>query len=546
MEGEQDLAAPVTAIFNLSCLLLVAMHLAAAPVAAAEQTAAAAPAEQRFDVWEYRVLGNTVLPAEQIESQIYPLLGPGKVLADVEQARVALEQTYRKAGYGTVYVDIPEQDVDSGVVRLQVTEGKLRSVRVQGARYFSGRAIRTALPGARPDTVPQLPELQKQISAINTLTPDRTLVPVLAAGPIPGTVDLTLKVDDHLPLHGALELNDQYTAETSKLRALTSVSYDNLFNRLDSVALQYQTAPEATSEVGVFVASYTARLNDAGARLALYYVDSSSEVASVSSIGTASVLGAGNVYGTRLILPLSNTAAQSHSVSLGADYKDFLEDIRQDAADPFKTPIAYLNFSAGHSSAWRSERQQWTLSNTFNFGPRGFQNSEQEFADKRFRGRPNYFYLRSEAASRMRLFADFSVLLSVAGQFAVEPLISNEQFSIGGADGVRGFLEAEELGDMGAKATLQLTSPPWHPFRAARAEQLQLEAFGFYDAGEVALIDPLDGEPARSDLRSWGLGFNILAAGHYSGTLSWAYPLVDGSHTQAGDSRLLFSVRSSW
>ena len=75
---------------------------------------------------------------------------------------------------------------------------------------------------------------------------------------------------------------------------------------------------------------------------------------------------------------------------------------------------------------------------------------------------------------------------------------------------------------------------------------MQIEGFSFYDAGQVALIEPLPGEPARADLRSWGLGFNIPVLGHYSGSLSWAYPLVDGSRTQSGDSRFLFSIRSTW
>src|SRR5262245_55078889 len=99
------------------------------------QDAAPAPAEMaHFDVMEYRVLGNTVLAARDIESAVYPFLGPAKSLDDVEQARLALENAYRSAGRGTVFVDIPEQDVgEDGVIRLRVTEGRLNTVRVTGA-----------------------------------------------------------------------------------------------------------------------------------------------------------------------------------------------------------------------------------------------------------------------------------------------------------------------------------------------------------------------------------------------------------------------------
>src|SRR6185369_12364681 len=109
---------------------------------------------------------------------------------------------------------------------------------------------------------------------------------------------------------GSLELNDQYTADTSRLRLLASLSYDNLFNRLDSFSLQYQTTPQEPSELGVLVASYTRNIGD-GRRLAFFFVDSDSDVA---SLGTLSVLGKGKVYGTRLILPLVNTAESSHTL----------------------------------------------------------------------------------------------------------------------------------------------------------------------------------------------------------------------------------------
>src|SRR6185295_4225589 len=203
--------------------------IAGAPFAAAAEGPADAAPAAKFDVMEFRVLGNTVLPPVDIERAVYPYLGPGKSIDDVQAARGALEQAYRSAGRGTVYVDVPEQDVEGGIVRLKVTEGQLRQVRVQGAQYFSGRQIRNALPAAAAHTAPDLPALQRELSALNTQTPDRMVVPVLKAGPVPGTVDLTLKVTDHLPFHGSLELNDQYTADTSRLRLLASLSYDNLF-----------------------------------------------------------------------------------------------------------------------------------------------------------------------------------------------------------------------------------------------------------------------------------------------------------------------------
>ena len=76
--------------------------------------------DAQFNVWEFRVLGNTVLPNIDIERVVYPFLGEAKSLNDVEAARKMLETVYHDRGYGTVFVDIPEQDVGAGIVRLKV------------------------------------------------------------------------------------------------------------------------------------------------------------------------------------------------------------------------------------------------------------------------------------------------------------------------------------------------------------------------------------------------------------------------------------------
>ncbi|MEJ1964399.1 MAG: ShlB/FhaC/HecB family hemolysin secretion/activation protein [Gammaproteobacteria bacterium] len=521
-------------------LLSAAAFAQQAPEAPAKAQSEEQQKPQAFDVFEYRVLGNTMLARDAIERAVYPYLGSGKNLDVVEHARADLEQAYHAAGFGTVFVDIPEQTVEDGVVRLHVTEGKLRRVAIEGAKYFSAREIRSAIPSAAAGTTPDLKALQSQLGALNAQTTDRQITPVLGAGPLPGTVDLTLKVHDELPLHGSVEVNDRYTADTEKLRATVALSYNNLFDRLDNLSLQYQTAPQEPNQLAVFAGSYTARLNDRGDNISFLYVNSDSNVA---ALGTLSVLGKGQIFSSRVQMPFINTARSSQTFSYGVEYKDFSESIQLDEASQFNTPISYFNLSVGHTSLWRMDAGNqlfWTSS--ANFGPRGAGNSDQEFADKRYRGRPNYFYLRSEASARVMLPFDASLRLSAAGQYAVDPIIANEQFSIGGADGVRGYLEAEELGDIGFRSSLELGTPSLNLF----AKNLTLDGFVFYDIGRVSTIDPLPGEASNSALRSWGAGFNLFGFDHVSGTLQWAKPLLDATRTKAGESRVHFVIRSSW
>lgn len=521
--------------------MLLGVAAQAAPPGAADS--AAAKDENYFDIHEFRVLGNTVLPAVEVERAVYPFLGDHKKLADVEAARAALEKTYHDRGYATVFVDIPEQEINEAIVRLRATEGRVHEVKISGARYFSEGRILAALPAAAPGGVPQLKDLQNQLAKVNAESADQAVVPILKAGPVPGTVDIALKVDDHLPLHGSVEINNQNSLNTESLRALYALSYANLFGEFDDLALQYQNTPQEPGQVGVIAANYTTRPFGSGIRYALSFIDSTSNVLAVSTLG---VLGKGQVYGARMLLPNIAGVSGSQQFTLGADYKHFQQSIALPATPTTpevtdNTPISYMNLSVAYAGFWPAEQRQVSINGSANFGVRGLVNDAVPFADKRYQGRPNYFYVREDATFIDHFWGNWLLTARVAGQYAVEPLINNEQYSITGANAVRGYLEAESLSDVGVNGTLQLTSPA-----AVWRKAALLDAFIFFDAGLAHFIDPLPDQISRQVLRSYGTGFNLFPGRSVTGSLTWAYPLDDAAHTRRGDPRLLFFVRGTF
>jgi hemolysin activation/secretion protein len=202
------------------------------------------------DIWEFVVDGNTVLADELVESTVMPFLGPSRTAEDVDKARAALELVYRDSGYKTVAVTIPRQSAADGVVQLKVEEGRVGHLTVVGSRFHSLDRIREGAPALAEGTVPDFDEVQKNIVALNQQA-DRRVTPALKAGTRPGTVDVDLVVDDKLPLHGWLELNNRYSQDTSELRSLVSLSYDNLFQRGHSLSLSFQTAPQNPDDAKV-------------------------------------------------------------------------------------------------------------------------------------------------------------------------------------------------------------------------------------------------------------------------------------------------------
>jgi hemolysin activation/secretion protein len=524
------------------------------PVITAGESAAD-KSEQHFSVDEYRVIGNTVLPVRDVERVLYPLLGPDKTIKDVDAARSALETLYHDRGYGTVFVDIPPQSVSGGLVRLRVTEGRVERELISGAHYFPERDVIAALPAAAPGTVLHLSALQDELAAVNTETPDRSVVPILKAGSAPGTVDLSLQVNDHLPLHGSLEINNQASLDTSSLRSIASLSYGDLFGRFDTLSLQYQFTPQSFDQVRVFAANYVFHPLDSGLQPSLQYINSNSNVAAVGTLG---VLGIGEISGLRLAYPFLATADSNQSVTFGLDYKHFRNLINQNATTSDDTPITYLNMSFAYAGLWRSDRLFTTFGVSANAGPRGLVNNQNAFANDRAEGRDNYFYLRGDLAFEIKLPADFRLRLSAAGQATADPLITNENFSIAGVDGVRGYLESEVLGDKGLKESVQVFSPGWHAYQRVLGD-----VYGFFDAGRTWVIDSLACEPSGTGLhlRSVGGGFDLLPGQKVTGSFTWAKALdsatdlstvatsgcpASGPATLAGQSRILFLLRGSF
>jgi len=513
-------------------LLVAALAAPGSALALAETPPATSPS---FDVWEFRVLGNTTLTSEQVERAVYPFLGSDRTLKEVDAARAALENLYHEKGFGTVFVDVPEQDVDNGVVRLKVVEGRIAHVRLAGAQYFSGRAIRNAIPAASAGTVPSVPALQEQLRRVNSQSPDRIVVPVLKAGAEPGTVDLTLNVNEHYPLHVAIELNNAHTANTSPDRLLVDAHYTNAFGRLDDASLQYQASPQRRREVSVIAANYAARLDAEGSQLAGYYIRSNSNVASV---GALDVLGNGTIVGLRWINALPGAGNLTRSISAGIDWKDFGQSVQLDANTSLSTPVKYLNLSLAADFSDRYEHGSWAFDLSPNFGTRGAVNQVPEFQQKCLLCRPNYFYVRGTGHVELHTAGGFSVALRAGGQLAGEPVIANEQYAVGGVQTVRGYLEADSLGDVGYSAGLQLGLPPirWQGTS-------QAAFYVFLDDGHVVALEPAPGQRALTELRSAGAGLELQLGSHLSGFAIWADPLLATPGSARGDSRVLFSVR---
>lgn len=514
--------------FSLHRLLFALAASAWLPATAAVEE----QAPPRFDVMEYAIEGNTVLPAIDIERAVYPFLGPEKTLDDVERARAALETAYQNAGYRTVAVEIPEQRADGGVIRLRVVEGRIGQVRVTGSRYYSQGRILSQAPAAAEGEVPYFGALQRDLQDLNQAG-GRRIVPILRPGKSPGTTDIDLSVEDKPPLSASLEVNNQYSPNTTHSRLAGSVRYDNLWQREHGLSVQFQTTPEDTDETKAISASYVAPL-EGGDALAAYGVRSNSRVA---ALGNVAVLGRGSIIGLRYVHPLAARAGTSRSFTAGADYKHFRENVVLTGAPPVETPIRYLPFSFMYSLGMADAGGRWDLSTGVGVLFRGMMAREREFENKRYDAHANYMVWKWDVARSQSLGKRFGLHARFDGQFADQPLVSNEQFVAGGAGSVRGYLQSEALGDNGAHLGFELRGPAFHE----EEWTAELRPHAFVEGAWLRVLSPLPGQTTVVTLASAGFGLNLRALNSFSLSLNLGWPMRATTYSPSWQPRVQFS-----
>ena len=115
---------------------------------------ATAPAGPKFEIRNFDVDGATLIDAARIAALLQPFTGPGREFGDVQRALEALEKLFVDAGYGSVQVLLPEQELDQGTVKFKVLEPRIGKVLVEGNVVYTEANIRASLPSLREGQAP--------------------------------------------------------------------------------------------------------------------------------------------------------------------------------------------------------------------------------------------------------------------------------------------------------------------------------------------------------------------------------------------------------
>jgi hemolysin activation/secretion protein len=513
-----------------ACLALAGggLLVSSAPAQAIEAAPVAQPA---FDVLEFVIEGNTVLPAEQVEQAVQPYLGPAKTFKDIEAARAALEKAYQDAGFLSVVVSLPNQRVDQGEVRFEVTEAQVSQLKVTGAQYNLPSRLAAAVPSLAPGAVPYFPQVQDELAAAQRS--DLQITPLIGAGKQPDQLAVELKVDDKPAASGSIELNSRQSFNSSRGRLEALASYNNLFQRGHNVGLSWQYAPYRPKDANTLTLLYGFPLTRSDS-VSLSLTNSSSDTPTGTSLGGAT-LTRGQFFSGRVRHQLDALRwPVSHSLSYGLDYKNNQDRSSTDSGLTTEKPaLRYPVLNLGYELNWQGNSgSSLGLRSSLAASSRDL-NSRQvdcegvqtdQFDCKRAGARADFLVWKFGADVRREVLAGWRVTGKVDAQLASGPLASGEQFSLGGTDTVRGYYDYEQAGDQGWTTRVELGSPEW-----LKASGWSGSGLVFVDRGFVLIKQALAGQIARVNLGSYGLGLRLGNAAGTEAAVDVAMPVFETS-----------------
>lgn len=490
----------------------------------------AVPLRQAFPVRTIRVEGSALIPPDEARRLVAPYEGRTLTLADVQRLLQELTQWLRGHGHVTSRASLPPQDVTEGIVVIQILEGRVGRIRVEGARYTKPRVL-VGRMATRAGAVLDYATLQRDLARLNA-NPDRTVKAILLPGETPGTTDVILRAEERSPIHLGLLAHNAGTALTGRHRQGISIGHTNLTGHDDQLVIREEWA-ERAAFLGT-TASYLLPLGASGRTLGL---DAShANVLLGRHLRPRDVEGVATLLGATWAEPLWHNDQWELEWATGFEGKRIRS--REDGGDRGKDDLRVLR--VGPNVLEQDTKGRGILTTELGAGFSRFLGSSRKVDPSASRERTGGQFARvAVGIGRLqRLWGEWQLVVRGAWQWTNDRLPPAEMLRLGGADTVRGYPEGEFLGDYGYSGTVELRTPlPW--FR--RAGRGPFTFVTFLDGGAGFLRHPLQTEEEKT--RLWGVGWGLRwsISPYTAASLDLGFPVGDTS-TEKDTPRLYYSV----
>jgi hemolysin activation/secretion protein len=488
----------------------------------------------RFEIQRFEVSGNTLLPQAEVMAAVAPFTGTGKDFGDVQRALEALEKRYHAIGYKVVVVELPEQELDQGVVKLKVVEVKLGKVIVTNNTVYDEANIRRSLPSLQEGKTPNLFKVSPNLKNVND-NPSKKVKLKLQSGEADDEVNALIEVTDKRAWSASLNLDNTGGAATGKTNVSASLQHANLWNRDHVASIQYTTTAQEPDQVAVYGMGYHIPLYERGDSLDFFANYSNVDSGSITAgIFTLAVSGKGAVAGARYNQVLTKRGEMEHSLIYGIDHKAFKNSVLLGGTD-FGNDVTVhplsINYVATKPVEMGEVSGSLTLIQNIGGGSRG---GAADFTAVRLGSRPNYRLMRL-SGSYVKLTEKGWQLRALANvQLTTDALIPGEQFGAGGASTVRGMDERALSADSGVSTNLEVYTPS-----LCKPEgKWQCRVLAFMDGAYGKRNKALPGEMTSTAISSVGLGLRLAYGESMNLQMDWGRVIHEGRVATDGAHKL--------
>lgn len=275
--------------------------------------------------------------------------------------------------------------------------------------------------------------------------------------------------------------------------------------------------------------------------------------------------------GVRWLQPLPVVGALQSSLAVGLDYKKYRAETVQDRIfaatiwtpsvgiegppfDEIPSPpifssqtvfsaVTYLPFSLSWEGSLVDKHgsTSFNVNQSLNIG--GLLGSTEELwaVAGSAKAQATFYTLGLGLTRDQKISGEWGVRLHADGQFATSPLISNEQFGLGGAAGVRGYRDGEEYGDTGWRVLCEPYTPAFNLGLVDGTAPLLVKFSAFLDYGQRYLLDP-GTRPGTVSMLGTGFGGTLNIGQRFDLRTQIGMPLLDVPGRSAHAVRVLFGV----
>lgn len=518
----------------------IARVLAAVLILAAGTLSSAIGQDASFDIVRFQIEGNSILPAERAQELVAPFVGQRRNYGDVQKALEALEGEFRRLGYGTVQVYVPEQELTTGVVRLQVSEGVIGKVTITGNKYFNDANVRAGVPDLKEGAAPNMRKLSENVQLSNE-NPAKQVEVTLGVSEEEGKVNARVEVKEEDPDRLYLTLDNTGTKASGKHRLGVAYQNANLGNSDQVLTLAYTTALDPPGgmkilgnrvlpwqdgngvKVDIFSIGYRLPLYALGDSIDFIYGNSSTDTPSTSpTLGTGlGINGKGEVFGFRYNHIFPRAGEYTSRLVLGLDYKYMNSRCAINGVPtPFGlagcTPHTFRPVSATYSGQWQKPGQaiDFNVGVVHHLFPMGSRfvyaaapgGEDRYSAASGYQTKDEFTALRFGGSYTTALTGDWLLRIAASAQHANNALPAGERLGVAGSTAVRGFLERAVSVDRGYFANIEAYSPD---IAASLGMPGNLKWLVFYDSAQGFNLNPSVNQKVNIASLGVGLRYNI-------------------------------------